>query len=93
MEQCLDQAFFTEALHQIKEDFAQKSGADGKVMVDLLLRNGQHMRLEGEPVCTAAYISFDRKDGAHLSRIVLPYSSIIGVTLVQESDRRVGFTK
>lgn len=92
MEQYLDQAFFTEALHQIKEDFAQQAG-EGRVMVDLLLRNGQHLRLEGEPTCTAAYISFDRKDGAHLSRIVLPYSSIIGVTLVQESDRRVGFTK
>jgi hypothetical protein len=92
VEQHLTHEFFETVLPRMKESFAEENGS-GKVHIDLLLRTGQHLRLEGEPICTAAYISFDKKDGTRHSRIILPYGSIVGVTLIEEGERKVGFTK
>ena len=86
----LTKAFFADELQGLKESFAAETGAD-KVIVDLMLRSGQTVRLEGEPVCTDSYIAFDRKDGSHKSRTVLLYKSILGVHLSAENEKRVGF--
>lgn len=86
----LTKAFFVEELQGLKESFAADTGAD-KVAVDLMLKSGQTVRLEGEPVCTESYIAFDRKDGTRKSRTVLLYKSILGVHLSAENEKRVGF--
>ncbi|MDF2627422.1 MAG: hypothetical protein K0R39_1253 [Symbiobacteriaceae bacterium] len=88
--EALTRAFFAEELRGLKESFAAETGAE-KVIVDLMLRSGQTVRLEGEPVCAESYVAFDRKDGAHKTRTVLLYKSILGVHLSAENEKRVGF--
>ena len=86
----LTSQFFASELGALKEAFAAETGAE-KVVVDLMLKSGQTVRLEGEPVCAESYIAFDRKDGAHKTRTVLLYKSILGVHLSAENEKRVGF--
>jgi hypothetical protein len=88
----LTRAFFESELPGLKAAFAEETGLT-KVEAELLLRNGHHIRLEEQPVCTDGYISFDRKDGSHRSRMILPYSTILAVTLVGESEKKVGFVR
>lgn len=90
MSETLTRAFFEEELKGLKEAFAADTGA-GKVEVDLILKGGSNMRLEGEPTCTDTYIAFDRKAGAHKSRTVLLYRSILGVNFSAENEKKVGF--
>jgi hypothetical protein len=90
MEQHLTRFFFEEELPRLQEAFAAEAGIEN-VGAELLMRNGHHIRLDGKSVCTDSYISFDRKDGVRLSRMILPYTSIIAVTIVGESEKKVGF--
>lgn len=87
MSQVLTRSFFEEELHGLKEAFAREKNAD-KVVVDLILKGGGHVRLEGQPTCTETYIAFDRKDG---SRTVLGYGAIMGLNLSAEKTGKLGF--
>lgn len=90
MSEALTRAFFAQELKGLQEAFAADAGA-AQVHVDLILKGGTTMRLEGEPVCTDTYIAFDRKAGSHKARTVLLYKAILGVNLSAESEKRVGF--
>lgn len=90
LSETLTRAFFEEELKGLQEAFAVESGAE-KVLVDLILKGGNTMRLEGEPVCRDTYIAFDRKSGAHKSRTVLLYEGILGVNFSAENEKKVGF--
>jgi len=90
LSETLTRTFFEDELQGLQEQFATESGAE-KVVVDLILKGGSTMRLEGEPVCTDTYIAFDRKSGAHKSRTVLLYKGILGVNISAENEKKVGF--
>ncbi|HYG60313.1 MAG TPA: hypothetical protein VD902_19765 [Symbiobacteriaceae bacterium] len=92
MTEILTRSFFVEELDSLKEEFARDTGAE-KVVVDLLLKSGGHVRMEGTPVCGATYLYFDRKDGHKVTRTVLGYAAILGVHLAAEKDKsgKLGF--
>lgn len=62
-----------------------------KVNTDLLLRTGSFVRLEGKLTCGDTYLMFDRKSGGDISRMVLPYGAVVGVTFTPDSTKTVGF--
>lgn len=90
MEVLLSRSFFEEELPRLTEAFAADTGAQ-KVATDLLLRTGTFIRLEGTLACSDTYLTFDRKSGSDISRMVLPYGAIFGVTFTPENNKTVGF--
>lgn len=92
MEQLLSRAFFETELPSLMRAFKAESGTE-KVVAEVMLRSGQHIRMEHIPACTDTYIAIDRKDGSHQSRILVPYGAVLSVTLVAEADKKVGFVR
>ncbi|HEY3368056.1 MAG TPA: hypothetical protein VGK74_23595 [Symbiobacteriaceae bacterium] len=86
MAEQLSAKFFTEELPKLAEAFAKEEGAP-EVYTDILLRDGITLRLEGQPVCTEAYIAFDHKAGAQKHRIILPYASIVGIGMSATGEK------
>jgi hypothetical protein len=90
MSEQLTRSFFEAELPKLKAAFVEETGTE-KVTVDLILKAAGAMRLEGDPVCADTYLAFDRKQGAQISRTVLLYEAILGVSLSAENEKRVGF--
>jgi hypothetical protein len=87
----LTRSFFEEELEGLVAAYGQETGGR-TASVELMLRNGVALKVEGKPTCTDTYIAVNYKSGAQLRRAVLPYSSIVGVGFTTDhSDKKLGF--
>lgn len=86
----LTRSFFETELKDLAQAYGKETDSP-KVAVEILLRDGTSVRVEGDPVCTDSYVRFDYKNGTNVRRLVLPYRSIIGVGFTQEGAGVVGF--
>jgi|GEM_PF-4900217 len=86
MSENLTRAFFEDELKGLAAAYAKDCGVE-KVAIDLMLKNGHTLRIEGDPVCTDTYVVIDHKHG----RAVLPYRAIVGVGLAAKGGGSLGF--
>lgn len=86
----LNRAFFETELKSLAETFAAESGAK-RVYIEVMLRDGGTLRMEGDPVCTDSYIAFDLKQSAKFGRVVIPYDAIVGVGFGGDASGSMGF--
>ncbi|MFZ5814370.1 MAG: hypothetical protein ACOY93_03600 [Bacillota bacterium] len=92
MAEMLTRAFFEEELGRLTAAYSQEIG-EKRVAVTLMLRDGQSLKLEGEPTCTDTYLLCDYKGRGNIARAVIPYRSIVAVSLSVEGGGTVGFTR
>lgn len=91
MAEYLTRSFFEEELESLAKAYAQEVGAE-EASIELLLKGGVALKVEGLPTCTDGYVTVDYKSGNEARRAVLPYKSIVGVSFKTEAaDKRVGF--
>lgn len=91
MAEFLTRAFFEEELPGLAEAYAREVGAE-KATVELMLRNGVALKIEGKPTCTDTYVAVDFKSGAQTRRAIVPYGTVLGVSFTTDhSEKKVGF--
>jgi hypothetical protein len=91
MTEFLTRSFFEEELPGLQEAYARDMGAE-KVSIELMLRNGVTLKVEGRPTCSDSFIAADFKSGTQNRRVVFPYGSVMAVGFTTESgDKKVGF--
>lgn len=89
MAEFLTRSFFEVDLPSLSEAYGRETGA--KVAAEVVLRNGIALQIEGKPICTDGYLTFDYKNGTHMQRAVLPYGSIVGVNFRSQNAGTLGF--
>lgn len=91
MAEYLTRSFFEEELEGLAAAYGREAGGR-TASVELMLRNGVALKVEGNPTCTDTYIAVDFKSGAQVRRAILPYSSVVGVAFTTDhGDKKLGF--
>lgn len=92
MAEFLNRAFFEEELDRLTEAYGRETGEKG-IATMIMLRDGQGLKVEGRVTCTDSYVLVDYKARGSVARAVLPYGSIVGVSLTTDSAGTMGFNR